>query len=171
MGNEDILEEEVDEDGETLEEKQKRVRPGETTRANTREELKERLQAKLEQLRGGKKEDGDKESGASTRRRRSQEENLEPEERDEFEFNEAEDEAPAARPKSPKSLKKKSSKGKTKTKEPRGPGPDSPVKTSKVTVDDSSLFQTYRQGGGLDTDTDTGNDEGHQGSRGWCSSQ
>lgn len=58
LGNEDILEEEIDEDGETLEEKQKRVRPGETTRANTREELKERLQAKLEQLRGGKKEDG-----------------------------------------------------------------------------------------------------------------
>lgn len=43
---------------ETLEEKQKRVRPGETTRANTREELKERLQAKLEQLRVVKKEDG-----------------------------------------------------------------------------------------------------------------
>lgn len=45
-------------DSETLEEKQKRVRPGETTRANTREELKERLQAKLEQLRVVKKEDG-----------------------------------------------------------------------------------------------------------------
>ena len=58
LDNEDVLDEEVDEDGETLEEKQRRVRPGETTRANTREELKERLQAKLEQLRGGKKEDG-----------------------------------------------------------------------------------------------------------------
>ena len=58
MGHEDILDEGVDEDGETLEEKQKRVRPGDTTRANSREELKERLQAKLEELRGGKKADG-----------------------------------------------------------------------------------------------------------------
>ena len=41
---EDLLNEEVNMNGsETLEEKQKRVRPGETTRANTREELKERL--------------------------------------------------------------------------------------------------------------------------------
>jgi len=122
---------------------------------------KKAAQSEEKEKPGGKKEDGDKEPGASSRRRRSQEENLEPEERDEFEFNEAEDEAPA-RSKSPKSLKKKSSKGKTKTKEPRGPGPDSPVKSTKVTVDDSSLFQTYRQGGGLDTDTDTGADSNHE---------
>ena len=39
------------EDGETLEEKQRRVKPGSTARADTREELKDRLQAKLEELR------------------------------------------------------------------------------------------------------------------------
>ena len=112
----------------------------------------------------GKKEEGEKQD--SSRRRRSQEENVEPE-RDEFEFNEADDVPP---PKSPKSLKKKA-KGKNKAREPKGPGPDSPVKSSKVTMDDS-LFQTYRQGGGLDTDTDTGNDDDLQcQSKGWCSSQ
>merc|ERR1712098_936078 len=41
-------------DEETLEEKQKRVRPGDTSRANNREELQQRLQAKLEELRGQK---------------------------------------------------------------------------------------------------------------------
>ena len=96
----------------------------------------------------------------NSRRRRSQEENVEPE-RDEFEFNEADDTIP---PKSPKSLKKKKGKGRPKA---IGPGPDSPIKSTKV-VDDS-LFQTYRQGGGLDTDTDTGNDIAE--SKGWCSSQ
>ena len=39
------------EDGETLEEKERRVKPGSTSRADTREELKGRLQAKLEELR------------------------------------------------------------------------------------------------------------------------
>ena len=39
------------EDGETLEDKQKRVRPGDTSRANTREELRQRLQSRLEELR------------------------------------------------------------------------------------------------------------------------
>ena len=96
----------------------------------------------------------------NSRRRRSQEENVEPE-RDEFEFNEVEDTMP---PKSPKSLKKKKGKGRPKA---IGPGPDSPIKSTKV-VDDS-LFQTYRQGGGLDTDTDTDNDIAE--SKGWCSSQ
>merc|ERR1712098_944414 len=43
-----------DDDEETLEEKQKRVRPGDTSRANNREELQQRLQAKLEELRGQK---------------------------------------------------------------------------------------------------------------------
>ena len=53
---EDILDDDT-ENGESLEEKQKRVKPGDTTRANNREELKQRLQAKLEELRG-KKTDG-----------------------------------------------------------------------------------------------------------------
>ena len=48
---EDGLLDTTKEDGETLEEKQKRVKPGSTTRASTREELKDRLQAKLEELR------------------------------------------------------------------------------------------------------------------------
>jgi len=51
--DEDILDA-CDDDEETLEEKQKRVRPGDTSRANNREELQERLQAKLEELRGQK---------------------------------------------------------------------------------------------------------------------
>ena len=99
-----------------------------------------------------KKEDDKAETASSSRRRRSQEENVEPE-RDEFEFNEA-DEPPAAA--SPKSQKKKSkNKGKSRAKQA---GPD--------TVDvDETMFQNYRhQGGDLDTDTDTGK-------QGWCSSQ
>lgn len=55
--DEEILDDET-EDGETLEAKQRRVRPGETTRANSREELQDRLQAKLEELRGKKSETG-----------------------------------------------------------------------------------------------------------------
>jgi len=51
--DEDILDA-CDDDEETLEEKQKRVRPGDTSRANNREELQQRLQAKLEELRGQK---------------------------------------------------------------------------------------------------------------------
>ena len=43
-----------------MEEKEKRVKPGETTRADTREELKERLQAKLQELRGNKTGDSKK---------------------------------------------------------------------------------------------------------------
>merc|ERR550539_936858 len=39
------------EDGETLEDKQRRVKPGSTSRASTREELKDRLQTRLEELR------------------------------------------------------------------------------------------------------------------------
>lgn len=54
--SQDILDSD-NEDGESLEEKQKRVKPGQTARANTREELQERLKSKLEELRG-KKEDG-----------------------------------------------------------------------------------------------------------------
>ena len=48
---EDGLLDTTKEDGETLEEKQRRVKPGSTSRASTREELKDRLQAKLEELR------------------------------------------------------------------------------------------------------------------------
>jgi len=56
---EDILDDDH-EDGETMEEKEKRVKPGETTRADTREELKERLQSKLQELRGNKTGDSKK---------------------------------------------------------------------------------------------------------------
>jgi len=56
---EDILDEDQ-EDGETMEEKERRVKPGETTRADTREELKERLQAKLQELKGKKTENNKK---------------------------------------------------------------------------------------------------------------
>ena len=56
--DEDVLDDDT-ENGESLEEKQKRVKPGDTTRANNREELKQRLQAKLEELRGKKVEGGD----------------------------------------------------------------------------------------------------------------
>ena len=56
---EDILDDDH-EDGETIEEKEKRVKPGETTRADTREELKERLQSKLQELRGNKTGDSKK---------------------------------------------------------------------------------------------------------------
>ena len=48
---EDGLLDATKEDGETLEEKQKRVKPGSTSRASTREELRDRLQAKLEEMR------------------------------------------------------------------------------------------------------------------------
>merc|ERR1719186_1239893 len=43
-----------EEGGETKEEKEKRGRPGGTSRANSSHELRERLQAKLEELRGRK---------------------------------------------------------------------------------------------------------------------
>jgi len=46
--------EDGEEGGETKEEKEKRVRPGGTSRANSSHELRERLQAKLEELRGRK---------------------------------------------------------------------------------------------------------------------
>ena len=103
----------------------------------------------------GKNEDGDKDS---SRRRRSQEENEEPE-RDEFEFNDLEDAAPP--PKSPRSLKKKNGKAKGRAKLEKAE-----QESGKGAVVDDSLFQTYRQGGALDTDTDTGKP-----SSGWCSSQ
>jgi len=45
---------EEEEGGESKEEKEKRVKPGGTTRANTSQELRDRLQAKLEELRGRK---------------------------------------------------------------------------------------------------------------------
>ena len=48
---EDGLLDATKEDGETLEEKQKRVKPGSTSRASNREELRDRLQAKLEEMR------------------------------------------------------------------------------------------------------------------------
>lgn len=51
-GEEDEFEEE--EGDETKEEKEKRIRPGATSRAATSQELRERLQAKLEELRGRK---------------------------------------------------------------------------------------------------------------------
>ena len=44
---EDDILDDCDDDDETLEEKQKRVRPGDTSRANTREELQQRLQVKI----------------------------------------------------------------------------------------------------------------------------
>jgi len=46
--------EDVDDEGETKEEKEKRVKPGGTSRATTSQELRERLQTKLEELRGRK---------------------------------------------------------------------------------------------------------------------
>jgi len=45
---------EEEEGGESKEEKEKRVKPGGTTRATTSQELRDRLQAKLEELRGRK---------------------------------------------------------------------------------------------------------------------
>jgi len=45
---------EFDDDEESREEKEKRVKPGGTTRAASNQELRERLQAKLEELRGRK---------------------------------------------------------------------------------------------------------------------
>ena len=104
----------------------------------------------------GKNEDGEKDS---SRRRRSQEENEEPE-KDEFEFNDVEDSLPLP-PKSPRSLKKKNGKAKGKAKLEKAE-----QESGKGAVMDDSLFQTYRQGGALDTDTDTGKP-----SSGWCSSQ
>ena len=112
--------------------------------------------AQSEEKPGKNGEDGDKDS---SRRRRSQEENEEPE-RDEFEFNDQEEPLPLP-PKSPRGLKKKNGKvkGKSKLEKAEQEG-------GKGAVVDDSLFQTYRQGGALDTDTDTGNP-----SSGWCSSQ
>jgi len=46
--------EDVEDEGETKEEKEKRVKPGGTSRAATSQELRDRLQAKLEELRGRK---------------------------------------------------------------------------------------------------------------------
>ena len=112
-----------------------------------------------------------------SRRRRSQEvdrdlaaqiqllENEEPE-RDEFEFkfNDLE-EAAVPPPKSPRGLKKKNGKaGKGRARLER----TEQESGGKGAVMDDSLFQTYRQGGALDTDTDTGKVSP---SPGWCSSQ
>ena len=111
-----------------------------------------------------KKEDSEK-GDSSSRRRRSQEENAETE-RDEFEFNDEAEQVPP--PKSPKSQKKKI-KGKGGKGKPHGGERDSSPakpKPNQTKAVDESLFQTYRQGAGLDTDTDTGNR-----SQGWCSSQ
>ena len=107
----------------------------------------------------GKKDETEKDS---VRRRRSQEENEEPE-RDEFEFNDTDDQQEQPPPKSPRSLKKKNSKAKGKTRSEK----------AETVIVDESLFQTYRQGGALDTDTDTGNAHPPPPSPppGWCSSQ
>ena len=153
--------EDSDEKSKKKSEKSAQKSPGGVNRRNAILFTRKKAAQSEEKTSNSKKEDGEKTD--TSRRRRSQEENVEPEEdKDEFEFNEA-DEAPL-QPKSPKSVKKKG-----KSKKPRGPGPDSPSKSCKV-VADESLFQTYRQGGGpLDTDTDTGKDM--EMSQGWCSSQ
>ena len=91
-----------------------------------------------------KRDEVEKGEPSSSRRHRSQEENVESE-LDEFEFNETDDALPQR-------LKKK-----TKSKKGKGPGPNSPSNAVNT-----SLFQTYRQGGGLNTDTDTGAESGHE---------
>ena len=44
------------EDGETREERERRIRPGATSRAESRQELQQRLQEKLEHLKGSKRD-------------------------------------------------------------------------------------------------------------------
>jgi len=110
-----------------------------------------------------KKEDQEKaEEGKAGpgRRRRSQEEASPEQERDEFEFHENDDP-----PKSPILGRKRGPKPKKNSK--KGEAVDTKVAVPKqfkerVTggpkIMDESLFRTYRQGGGVDTDTDTGAD-------------
>merc|ERR1712130_1079150 len=101
-----------------------------------------------------KKEDGDKgDEGrvSSLRRRKSQEDGSQNE--NEFEFHEP------TSPRSPRGKKKgsrRSKKGETGDLKPAVPSQFKERCTGGPKIVDESLFQTYRQGGALDTDTDTG---------------
>ena len=154
---------EVVEDTEEDEKSKKKAEKGPTKTGGVNRRnaiLFTRKKAAQSEEKPGKSEDGDKDS---SRRRRSQEENEEPE-RDEFEFNDLE-EAAVPPPKSPRGLKKKNGKaGKGRARLDR----TEQESGGKGAVMDDSLFQTYRQGGALDTDTDTGKVSA---SPGWCSSQ
>merc|ERR1712142_306778 len=88
---------------------------------------------------------------SSLRRRRSQDDGSQQE--NEFEFHEP------TSPKSPRSAKKKgrkSRKGESADMKPAVPNQFKERATGGPKIVDESLFQTYRQGGALDTDTDTG---------------
>jgi len=101
-----------------------------------------------------KKEEGDKgDEGrvSSLRRRKSQEEGSQNE--NEFEFHEP------TSPRSPRGKKKgsrRSKKGESGDLKPAVPSQFKERCTGGPKIVDESLFQTYRQGGALDTDTDTG---------------
>lgn len=101
-----------------------------------------------------KKEDGDKGEevrSGSLRRRKSQED--ESQQENEFEFHEP------TSPKSPRNKKKgnrRSKKGESGDLKPAIPNQFKERCTGGPKIVDESLFQTYRQGGALDTDTDTG---------------
>lgn len=108
-----------------------------------------------------KKEDGDKSDdnrSNSLRRRKSQDESSQQE--NEFEFHEPNS------PKSPRSSKKrgsrKSKKGESGDLKPAVPSQFKERCTGGPKIVDESLFQTYRQGGGLDTDTDTGTESANE---------
>jgi len=108
-----------------------------------------------------KKEDGDKSDDTrsnSLRRRKSQDESSQQE--NEFEFHEPNS------PKSPRSSKKrgsrKSKKGESGDLKPAVPSQFKERCTGGPKIVDESLFQTYRQGGGLDTDTDTGTESANE---------
>jgi len=101
-----------------------------------------------------KKEDSDKgDEGrvSSLRRRKSQEDGSQNE--NEFEFHEP------TSPRSPRGKKKgsrRSKKGESGDLKPAVPSQFKERCTGGPKIVDESLFQTYRQGGALDTDTDTG---------------
>lgn len=108
-----------------------------------------------------KKEDGDKGDDTrsnSLRRRKSQDESSQ--QNDEFEFHEP------TSPKSPRSSKKrgsrKSKKGESGELKPAIPNQFKERITGGPKIVDESLFQTYRQGGALDTDTDTGTESANE---------
>lgn len=107
-----------------------------------------------------KKEDGDKGEevrSSSLRRRKSQDEGSQQE--NEFEFHEP------VSPKSPRSKKKgnrKSKKGESGDLKPAVPSQFKERITGGPKIVDESLFQTYRQGGALDTDTDTGTESANE---------
>merc|ERR1712037_323221 len=77
----------------------------------------------------------------------------------EFEFHEPEFESPSAA-QLPSQLKKRGRKGK-RGDERQGRGGAGCTGGPKMV--DENLFKTYRQGGGLDTDTDTGADSAGDG--------